>query len=491
MIPHVAPVAPLVDSNPSLYSNSEDEDSEGDNADSPFNGDHNRQCSSNYSDDGCDLSDESGEYSDSDISEHSDDSDDSSGDSDDDIDSDSFVDFDSTSNVSSSKDYSSDFSITANLPEVIFTPYECKLFDDSSWCNNESKDYVLVLNQCVLHSNHSSDAEDFPNILQPLHCVPFSTNSNNPGSGLIHNHNSKDYVGTNYCPSTDNSDQEDFLQLGTSNSTTYASIPHPNYLDVDNPIGSLLVLAEPVTTASISKVQHNGNNSSEDTITKTEDITYPFIPSKGSNCNTENVESLCGLGVPHADIVKHTSHSSLYQPGLVQSNRSSHVGKRIAAGLGFHQDTISISDSLAILPSNGGVLHNSYEPSSLDFPDKNISHLSALPNYSHITEQAMSGLTRLPSEDVSSPLSLVNIDIPSSKGGTLPIVDIHPAYCSMLSSEHKDSSSGSSDKLSSTQYVPGVAINGNILGEPLGNVDPLNSQLNHKGLVSMASDQPQ
>ena len=238
------------------------------------------------------------------------------------------------------------------------------MFDDSSWGNNESKDYVLELNQCVLHSNDSSYAEDFPNILQPLHCIPFSTNSNNPGSGLIHNHKSKDYVGTNDCPSTDYSDQEDFLPMGTSNSTTYASIPHPNYLDVDNPIVSLLVLAEPITTASISKVQHNGNNSSENTITKNEDITYPFIPSKGINCNTENVGSLCGLGVPHADIAKHTSHSPLCQPGWVQSNRSSHVGKRIAAGLGFYQDTISISDSLAILPSNGGVLHNSYEPSS-------------------------------------------------------------------------------------------------------------------------------
>ena len=290
----VAPVVSLVDSNPSSCSNSENKDSEGDNADSPFNGDHNRLCSSNYSDDGCDLSDESWKYSDSDISEDSDDSDDSSGDIYDDIYSDSFVDSDSTSNVSSSKDYSSDFSTAGNLPEVIFTPYECKLFDDSSGCNNESKDYVLELNQYVLHSKHSSDAEDFPNILRPLHHVPFSTNSSNLGSGLIHNHNSEDYVGTNYCPSSDNSDQEDFLQLGISNSTTYASIPHPNYLDVDNPIVSLPVLAEPIKTASISKVQHIGNNSSEKTITKPEDITYLFIPSKGSNCNTENVGSLCG-----------------------------------------------------------------------------------------------------------------------------------------------------------------------------------------------------
>ena len=149
-----------------------------------------------------------------------------------------------------------------------------------------------------------------------------------------------------------------------------------------------------------------------------------------------------------------------------------------------------MSDSLAILPSNGGVLYKSYEPSSLDFPNENISHSSAFPKCSHITEQAMSGLTRLPSEDASSPFSLVNIDIPSSEDGTIPIVDIHPAHCSMLSSKHKDSSSSSSNKLSSTQYVPGNAINGNTPGEPLGNVDTLNSQLNHKGLVSMASDQP-
>ena len=251
------------------------------------------------------------------------------------------------------------------------------------------------------------------------------------------------------------------------------------------------MLAEPITTASISQAQNNGNNSSENTITKTEDITYPFIQSKDSDYNRETVGSLCGLGVPHADITKHTSHSSLCQPGLVPSNRSSHGGKRIAAGLGSHQDIISISDSLAILPSNGGVLHNSYEPSFLDFPGKNISHSSTSPNYSHITDEAMSGLTRLPSEDVSSPFSLVNTDIPSSKGGTLPIVDIHPAHCNMLSSEHEDSSSSSSNKSSSTQYDPGNAINGNIPGTSLGNSDPLNSQLNHKGLVSMASDQPQ
>ena len=240
-----------------------------------------------------------------------------------------------------------------------------------------------------------------------------------------------------------------------------------------------------------SKAQNSGNNSSGNTITKTDDITYLFIPSKGSNCNTENVGSFCGPGVPHADITKHTSSSSLYPPGLVQSERSSCVGKIIAAGLGSPQDTISISDSLAILPNNGGILHNSNKPSSLNVPGENISHSSAFPTHSHVTEQVMSGLIELPSEDVSSPFSLVDTDIPSSKGGTVPIVDLHPAHCGMVSSEHKDSSSSSSNKLSSTQYVPGSASNGNIPGEPLGNAHPFNSQLNHKGLISMASDQPQ
>ena len=103
----------------------------------------------------------------------------------------------------------------------------------------------------------------------------------------------------------------------------------------------------------------------------------------------------------------------------------------------------------------------------------------------------MSKSIRLAGEDVSSPFSLVNTDIPSYKGGTLPVVDIHPAHYSILSSEHKDSTSSSSNKSSSMQYVPGSASNGNIPGKPLGNTDPLNSQLNHKGLVSRASDQPE
>ena len=485
IVPPVATTVPIVDNNPSSYS--EDEVSN-DNTNSPFNGNHDRPYSSDYSDDGGDLSDKNGEYFDNDFSEDLDDSDDSSEDLDDDIASDSFVDSNSTSNASSSKSYSSDFSTAGNLPEVIFTPYECKLFDDSSWYYKGSKDDVLELSQCVLHSNHSSDFEDSSNIPQPLHGVSFSTNSYNPGSCLIHNHNFKEYVGTNDCPSTDDSDQEDFLKLGAFNSTTYASIPHPNYLDVDHPIESL---QEPIVTSSLSKAQNSGNNSSGNTITKTDDITSLSIPSKGSNCNTENVGSVCGLGVPHADIVKHTSCSSLCPPGLVESERSSLVGQRIAIGWGSHQGTTGISDSLAIWPSNVSVLHNSYELSPLHIPGENMSHSLAIPNYSHVTEQTMSELIRSPGEDVSSPFSLVNTDIPSSKGGTLPIVDIHSAHCSMLSSEHEDSSSSSSNKSYSAQYDLGSASNGNIPGEPCGNAHPINSQLNHKGLVSMASDQPQ
>ena len=220
----------------------------------------------------------------------------------------------------------------------------------------------------------------------------------------------------------------------------------------------------------------------------------PFNGNNDRPCssdNTDNVGSLCGPGVPHADITKHTSCSSLYQPGLVRSERSSCLGKIIAVGLGSPQDTISRSDSLAILPNNRGILYNSNKPSSLDVSGENISHSSAFPTHSHITQQVMSGLIELPYEDVSSPFSLVDTDIPSSNGGTVPIVDLHPAHCGMVSSEHKDSSLSSSNKLSSTQYVPGNAINGNTPGEPLGNVDTLNNQLNHKGLVSMASDQPQ
>ena len=267
IIPPVVPVVPLGESNPSSYSNSEDEDF-------PFNREDSGQCSLDYSDDGDDLSDESGEYSASDISEDSDDSDDSSENSDDDIYSDSFVDSDSTRNASS------DFSIAGNIPEVIFTPYECKLFDDSSWYNNISKDYVQELSQCVLHSNHSSDAEGSLDILQSLQCVPFSTNSHNTGSWYIYHHSSKSYVGTNDCPSTDDSDQQDFLQLGASKSTIYVSSPYPNYIDIDNTIVSLQMLAQPITTASSYKALNSGNSSSENTITKTEDTTYPFILSE-------------------------------------------------------------------------------------------------------------------------------------------------------------------------------------------------------------------
>ena len=313
----------------------------------------------------------------------------------------------------------------ATIPSIVDgNPSSCTDSDEDSNEDNASPP----------HSSDSSDAEDSPNTLQPSQCVPLFPSSQNTANCSIHHH----YVGSKDCSNIDNSNQEDFLQLGASNSTTYASIPHCNHLDVNKSIVSLHISAEPIATnfsANISKAQSSGNNSLESTNTKTGDISDPLLLAKRSNCNTANVGSLCGPGVPHADITKCTSScSSLCQPVLFQSNRSPLMGRRIAAGLGSHQNTTGISDSSAISPSNGGVLHNSYEPLSLDPLGKNISEeydSFMFPNCSNITEQGMSTSTRLPSEDVSSPFSLVNTDILAYKGNVVPLVDIHPAHCSM------------------------------------------------------------
>ena len=86
-----------------------------------------------------------------------------------------------------------------------------------------------------------------------------------------------------------------------------------------------------------------------------------------------NVGSLSGPRVLHSDMVKHTSsHSPTLGLVLVQPVRSSLVDKRIVAGLGFQQNTIGISDSLAVLPTEGGILHNSSTSSPLD-NSENIS----------------------------------------------------------------------------------------------------------------------
>ena len=146
-----------------------------------------------------------------------------------------------------------------------------------------------------------------------------------------------------------------------------------------------------------------------------------------------NVGSLSGPRVLHTDMVKHSSSClPVPEPVFAQSIKSSLVGKRIAAGLGFQQNTVGISSSLAILPSKGGTHHTSKMSSPLA-NSENISDdydSSVSLDCSHITGHVMSKSTRVASEDVSSPFSLVD-------------------------------------------------------------TDPSTSLLNYKGLVSLASDQPQ
>ena len=140
-----------------------------------------------------------------------------------------------------------------------------------SSCTDSDNEDSNEDNASIPHSSDSSGAEDSPNTLQPSQCVPLSPTSQNTGSCSIHHH----YVGTKDCSNTDNSNQEDFLQLGASNSTTYASIPHCNHLDVNKSIVSLHISAEPIATnfsANVSKAQSSRNNSSESTNTKTGDI---------------------------------------------------------------------------------------------------------------------------------------------------------------------------------------------------------------------------
>ena len=96
----------------------------------------------------------------------------------------------------------------------------------------------------------------------------------------------------------------------------------------------------------------------------------------------------------------------------------------------------------------------------------------------------------VPSEDVSSPFSLVNTDIPPT-GDSVPLVDTDLASYWVQYHEDKKLFSGSPNELPYTQSLPSTASNCNALVGALGDTDPLNSQLNYKGLVSMASDQPQ
>ena len=221
---------------------------------------------------------------------------------------------------------------------------------------------------------------------------------------------------------------------------------------------------QPPLVRTLTRNKYNGNNSNNsfprNTIAQTGEVSFPLMPSKSNDSNMVNVGSLSGPRVLHTDMVKHTSsHSPTQEPVLVPPVRSSLVGKRIAAGLGFQQNTIGISDSLAVLPSKGGILHNSSIPSSLD-NSENISDdfdSSASLDYSNITEQVLSKSTRVSSEDVSSPFSLVNTDIPP-EGDSVPIVDIHLAACGIPSHEDK-LFSDSPNELPCAQFPPSTASN--------------------------------
>ena len=218
-----------------------------------------------------------------------------------------------------------------------------------------------------------------PDILKPSQCVLSSPNSQNTGKcPLIHNTSDSDdgtQDGSSAGLSTDDSDQEDFLQLGVSQSAT--------------------------------SVQ-----------TRAKEVSFPFRPSVSSNSNMANVESLSGPRVLHTDMVKDSSsHLPVPEPVFDQPIKSSLVGNRIAAGLGFQQNTVGISSSLAILPSKGCIRYTSKMSSPFD-NSENVSdgHDSSVSlDCSNITGHVMSQSTRVPSEDVSSPFSLVNINPSNSK----------------------------------------------------------------------------
>ena len=231
-----------------------------------------------------------------------------------------------------------------------------------------------------------------PDLPNPSQYFLFSPNSQSTRICPLSNYSSDYDDGTLDSSSTDDSYKEDFLQLAASQGATSTSFGN-----------------------NLHQVQNSGNNSfPRNTITQTGKVSFPLIPPKSNNSSMVNVGSLSGPWVPHTNMVKHTSsHSPILGPILVQPVRSSHVGKRIAAVLGFQQNTIGTSDSLAVSPTEGGILHNSSIPSPLD-NSENISDgydSSVSLDCSKVTEQVISKSTKVSTEDVSSPFSLVNTDI--------------------------------------------------------------------------------
>ena len=180
----------------------------------------------------------------------------------------------------------------------------------------------------------ADNAHTAPSDIHKLSQSALSSHKPQTTRNCLPSHNSPDSDdGCQDGSSTGDSDVEDFLQLGASQSTTSVSFP---------------------------------NSFPRNTITQLGEASFPLMPSKSSNSNMATVGSLCGPRVFHSNMVKRTSSCSPMQPVLVPPVRSTLVGKRIAAGLGFQQNTIGISDGLAILPSEGGILLNSCVPSPLD-----------------------------------------------------------------------------------------------------------------------------
>ena len=339
---------------------------------------------------------------------------------------------------------------------------------DSDDSFKDSDDDIDAESLVGLDSDSVASSPDIPN-LSPY--VPSSLNCQNMGKCTLSHYSSKFDDSTLDGFSTDDSDQEDFLQPGTSQGTTSTSFG-----------------------ANTHQVQRSGSNFFPvNTITQTGEDSFPLMPSKSNNSHMVNVGSLNCPRVLHSNMVKHTSsHSPTLGPVLVEPVRSSLVGKRIAAGLRFKQNTIGISDSLACVPTEGGILYNSFTSSPFD-NSENISDgydSSVSLDCSNITQEVISKLTKVPSEDVSSPFSLVNTDIPPTVD-SVPLVDTDLVPYWVQYHEDKKLFSGSPNELLHTQSLPSTASNCNTLVGALGDIDSSNSQLNYKGLVSLASNQPQ
>ena len=150
--------------------------------------------------------------------------------------------------------------------------------------------------------------------------------------------------------------------------------------------------------------------------------------------------------------------------------------KRIAAGLGCHKNTTSVSNSLAILLSKGGILLNACMPSPLD-KYESISYgydLPLAPKCSNITGQVILKSARMPSEEYPfhSPWSIQISYHETVILCTLVIYNLLFVICSVVRTRIY---SKFLEWIASTHYAP--SVNCNALGAPPRNVDTSDSQL--------------